>query len=196
MLVLEIVTAVFLLLNKLLLIFDKKATAWLCGIVGMGALSFLLYFQQTHFAHPKNLLIMIISNSSGVPIMLYGFFIVIIKKSIKLKEILERWRIIFTFSIVLFTVALCISFFVKFLNAYLVMEQFLLSLFATIGTLLLCFDRRKMSLWGWLFLIPTHILSADIMFRVSLPIVAVGQVLSILTAIYGFVQTLQKPKGK
>ena len=87
---------------------------------------------------------------------------------------------------------MCTSVFLRFLNADLIMEQFVLTLVATLGTLLLSFDVRVASIWGWAFLIPTHMLSGYLMYKLGCPYATAGQALSIPFALYGIMLEIKK----
>lgn len=191
MLTLQIISAVLLLLNKWFLARSPKTLGWICGIVGVIILTIYLYIQMI-FGHKANLWIMIINNLALIPLMFYGFMVVVAKEKSHLKSFLEKWNIAFKIIVISITLSVCLFLLIELISAELVIIQFIFTISSLSGTLLLAFNEKVSNMFGWGSYLITHSLSAYTMFQISALIFGISQILSCAFALYGIYQEIKK----
>ncbi|MCX6757519.1 MAG: hypothetical protein NTZ44_01385 [Candidatus Nomurabacteria bacterium] len=183
---LQILSSIFLLANKYFWL-KRKPSGWIHGIIGMIILTVCLYIQMV-FKNESNLWIMIVSNLTAIPVMMYGYLIAVTKNGSRFENLLNRWNLTFKIIVIVLTFFVCILILIEAITTSLLIIQFILTSMASIGTLLLAFNKRFTNMSGWILFLLTHILSAYTMFEVHASVLAWCQVISCFFALVGVYQ--------
>jgi hypothetical protein len=190
MLVLQIISALLLLLNKFY-VFKKKTIGWTFGIWGTVAIIIYFYLQMV-LQNKGNLWIMVVYDCALLLLMVYGYLLSSGTNNFGLRKILSRWDLPFKFGIVTITTVVCIFLLSQALTANLIVLQFLCAAGGLIGTLLLAFNTKGTNTVGWIFYTVTHCLVTYLMWETGSPFIAICQIFSAVVAILGLRNELRK----
>ncbi len=183
MLVLQILSALLLLLNKFY-VYKKKTIGWTFGIWGTVSITIYFYLQMV-LQHKLNLWIMVVYDIALLFLMIYGYLVSSSFHNSFLSEKLKRWDLLFKSLVVSITGLVCLVLMIKAINAELVIVQFLSAVGGLIGTLLLAFHRKSLNKAGWVTYFLTHVLVTYLMFETGSPFIAICQILSAVVALLG-----------
>jgi len=189
MLILQVVSALLLLLNKFY-VFKKRTIGWTFGILGTVTITAYFYLQMT-LEHKLNLWIMIVYDVALFFLMIYGYLVSHSVKNIHLNEILKKWNVPFKVVVVSLTIMVCSFLLKKAITADLVVEQFLSAVGGLVGTLMLAFNKSLTNRIGWVTYFFTHLVVTYLMIKTNSPFIAICQVLSAIVSIFGFRRELQ-----
>lgn len=190
MLTIQIISAVFLLLNKIYLR-QKKAISWIYGIIGMIILAIYFYLQMI-LQHKENLWILIILNIALVVLMSYGYLVAMAENSHNLKKILKDWNVIFKIIVVTITLLVCSLLLIQAINSQLVIAQFIFAVTILVGTLLLALNKKITNICGWALYFIAHIVCTYIVLKTNSPVIAGVQMISAFIALDGIRAELKK----
>lgn len=189
MLTLQILSALFLFLNKYY-IRKKNPIGWIHGIIG--AIVITVYFYLQIIYEHKNLWIMIVLDVALVVLMTYGYLLNRSNQNEHLKSIFKKWNITFKVIVLIITISVCSLFLIEAITSGLVMMQFFFSVGSLFGTLLLAFDKKVSNIIGWLLYVMAHAIITYVMFKTGSPIIAIFQILSIFVAVDGIIKEIKK----
>lgn len=192
MLLLEIISSLLLLFNKYF-VFLKKPFGWLLGIFGLLGTVFYFYLRMKHEGK-DDLWIMEVHNSTLVIIMIYGYLIATAHRNPRTFHFLKKWNVRFKAMLSVIAVGICTYLLIEAVSSGFLYMQFLTMVLGLAATLLVAFDTNKSNLIGWLVYLGAHIASTQVMFQADTPYLAVGQMLSGVVAILGFLNELKKSK--
>lgn len=192
MLLLQVLSALLLLLNKFF-VFQKKTIGWILGMFGTVAITIYFYIQMT-FEHKGNFWIMIVYDIALFFLMMFGYIISLSKANVILNNKLKKWNV--PFKVVTVTITICVCFFLllQALTANLVMIQFLSSFGGLMGTLFLAFNTRKTNQIGWVFYCITHCIVTYLFFKTDSPFLAVCQIASAIISVFGLHNEISNKK--
>ena len=185
MLVLQIISALLLFLNKYY-VRREKAIGWIYGILGAIAITIYFYFQMI-LQHKENLWIMVVLDIALVFLMSYGYLIAAEKKGI-----FKKWNVLVKAIIVSITIFVCMLLLFEALTSKLVLVQFFFAITLMFGTLLLAFKKKTTNIIGWVLYLVASIICTYIMIKTDSYIIAFFQILSGLVAIDGIVKETKK----
>lgn len=190
MLVLQITSALLLLLNKYFL-FKKKTIGWTFGIWGTVAITIYFYLQMV-LQNKGNLWILVVYDCALLVLMVYGYLLSSSAHNFGLSEVLKKWNLVFKIGVTTITIAICIVLLSQALTANLIVIQFLSAAGGLIGTLLLAFNTKGTNTVGWIFYAMTHCLVTYLMWETGSPFIAICQIPSAIVALLGLKNELRK----
>lgn len=183
MLILQIISATLLLLNKFY-VQKKNVIGWAYGILGTIAIALYFYFQMI-VQHKTNLWIMVMFNIVLVPLMSYGYFVARTKKDSLWAKRLRKYNVPFKFLVMVITISVCSVFLVKAIVSQLIILQFIFACTLLFGTLLLAFDTNLTNIAGWILYFIGPCILTYVMIKTDSYIIAILQVMSAGIAIKG-----------
>ncbi len=190
MLLLQIISALLLLLNKFY-VFKQKTIGWTFGIWGTVAITIYFYLQMI-LQNIGNLWIMIVYDIALLFLMIYGYLVSSSIKNKHLYGVLKKWNLVFKISVISVTSITCFILLIQAVTAKLVLVQFFSVLGGLLGTLLLAFNTRATNKTGWVTYFFTHCLVTYLMFETNSPFIAACQIFSAIVAVFGLRNELRK----
>jgi hypothetical protein len=192
MLLLQILSALLLLLNKFF-VFQKKTIGWILGMFGTIAITIYFYIQMT-FENKGNFWIMIVYDIALFFLMAFGYIIALSKNNAVINSLLQKWSVPFKVITVTITVGVCSFLLLQALTANLVIIQFLSSVGGLMGTLFLAFNTRTTNQVGWVFYCFTHCIVTYLFFKTDSPFLAVCQIGSAIISVFGLYNEVSNKK--
>lgn len=192
MLVLQVLSALLLLLNKYF-VRKNKAIGWILGIVGTLCITAYFYLQMI-FDPEKNLWIMVIYDLALVVLMVYGYLVARSKKDERMMKLLLKQNFAIKLPVIGLTIVVCVYLLIQAITAQLIVVQFLSAVGGLTGTLLVAFKKRKTNMFGWAVYFITHLLVTYLMLKTDSPFIAACQIFSAWVAILGFRDEVQNGK--
>lgn len=176
MLVLEVVSALLLLLNKIF-VRKKKTIGWVFGILGTIMVTLFFYLQMV-WEHKGNLWIMVVYDIALFFLMVYGYLVSSSVKNPPREAFLKKWNVVFKLIVVSITTLVCLIFLIQAITANLVFVQFFGALGGLVGTLLLAFHKSLTNKIGWICYLFAHLFVTYLMFKNDSVFFAICQIIS------------------
>lgn len=192
MLVLQILSALLLLFNKIF-VFKKKTIGWTFGIFGVIVITIYFYLQMI-LEHKPDLWIMIVYDCALFVLMVYGYIVTHSNEQVKLRKTLLRYGVAFKAIVVSITTFVCLFLLAKAAGAdkMLKVVQFFSAIFGLIGTLLLAFNTRISNCFGWVSYFLAHCFVTYLMLQTDSPFIAFCQIVSAGVSYFGIKNELRK----
>ena len=190
MLILQIVSALLLLLNKIFVYLDK-AIGWIFGALGAFVINFYFYFQMTR-EHKQNLSLMFVLDIALIILMMYGYLVARSETGEKLKEFLKKWNILFKTIVTIITISVCTLFLIETVASKLMIVQFVFAIGSLFGTLFRAFNKKIPNIIGWVLYLVAHMTCIYIMLKTDSPYMAIAQGVSSIVAVLGIRDELKK----
>lgn len=190
MLLLQIISALLLLLNKYFVLKDK-AIGWIYGALGAAVITVYFYLQMV-FEHKSHLWIMVVLDIALIVNMMYGYFMATSIEGSQTQCFLKKWNVPIKAVVLVVSVSVCLMFLMRAFSAQLVMNQFLFAIASLFGTLLLAFRKKVTTIIGWSLYLIGHCIITEVMLKTGSPIIAVFQIVSAGIAIWAIRRELKK----
>lgn len=181
MLVLQILSALLLLLNKFYLR-KKNPIGWLYGIFGATIIAIYFYLQMV-LENKPNLWILVVFDIALIVLMFYGYLVAKTSSLKKLQTIFKKFGLLFKVLVIFLSICVSAFLFIQSSRSTLVFSQFIFASATLFGALLLAFDKKKTNIIGWFLYFISHVLCVDLMIKTDSYIIAVFQILSAFIAI-------------
>lgn len=192
MLVLQILSALLLLFNKIF-VFKKKTIGWTFGILGTIVVTIYFYLQMV-LENKLNLWVMIVYDCALFLLMVYGYLTTHSNEELRLRKSLMRYNLTFKIVVVTLTLLVCSFLVIRATNAdtSLMVIQLFSAVFGLVGTLLLAFNTRVSNSFGWSSYFLAHCFVTYLMFNTGSPFIAFCQVISAGVSFFGIRNELKK----